>query len=70
MDTQATTTTGRRLVPRKVAFRKIGCGTTFGHSLINSGKIKAFKMGGRTVIDENSVDDYLASLPPVPVQAA
>lgn len=60
----------RRLIPRKDGFRKINCGTTFGHSLINRGLIKAYKMGGKTVLDEDSIDQYLASLPAVvPTQA-
>jgi hypothetical protein len=53
----------RRFAPRKVAFEEIGVGNTKGHDLINRGLIKAVKLDGKTLVDMNSVDQFLASLP-------
>lgn len=59
----------RRLIPRKLASAKLNCGTTFGHSLVNRGMIRALKMGAKPLIDEDSIDAYLASLPAIPARA-
>jgi hypothetical protein len=40
------------------------------YELLKAGKIKAKKDGLHTIIDLESVDDYQASLPDYPVQAA
>lgn len=58
-------TTSRRLISRKEGFRKLHVGTTKGHDLIKRGKIKAFKLDGKTLLCEDSIDELLASLPAV-----
>jgi hypothetical protein len=55
--------TRKRYVPRKVAFNLLGVGNTKGHSLINRGLIKAKKLDGKTIIDLESVEAFLNSLP-------
>ena len=52
-----------RLVPRKVGFARAHVGNTKGHQLINEGRIRAVKLDGKTLIDLDSVDEFLASLP-------
>jgi excisionase family DNA binding protein len=41
-------------------------GRTQAYELINEGKIVAYKMGHRTMVDLNTVDQYHASLPRKP----
>jgi len=53
----------RRLAPRKVAFAACHVGNTKGHELINRGLIKAVKLHGKTLVDMDSVDAFLATLP-------
>jgi hypothetical protein len=60
---EITTPPRKRYVPRKVAFNALNVGTTKGHDLINRGRIKAKKLDGKTLIDMDSVDEFLASLP-------
>ena len=53
----------RRLLSRKAGFKKLMVGPTKGHALINSGRVKAVKLDGKTLLDEDSIDELLASLP-------
>jgi hypothetical protein len=53
----------RRLVPRKIGFSKLHVGATKGHALINSGRIRAVKLDGKTLLDVDSIEEFLASLP-------
>jgi excisionase family DNA binding protein len=53
----------RRLAPFKEALVYGGFGHTKCYELIAAGKIRAYKMGQRTLIDLNSVDQYHQSLP-------
>jgi hypothetical protein len=53
----------KRYVPRKVGFKALNVGNTKGHDLINRGLIRAKKLDGKTLIDLDSVDEFLASLP-------
>jgi hypothetical protein len=53
----------RRLIARKHGFKKLNVGCTKGHALINAGRIKAYKLDGKTLLDEDSIDEFLASLP-------
>ncbi|NOJ40314.1 hypothetical protein [Bradyrhizobium australiense] len=52
-----------RYVPRKVAFSILGVGNTKGHDLINRGLIKAKKLDGKTIVELESVEAFLNSLP-------
>ena len=67
-----TMTNGQRL--RLVEF-KDGCrygkfGKTKAYELIARQRIRAYKMGGKTMIDLDSVDEYHASLPRVELRAS
>jgi hypothetical protein len=53
----------KRCASRKLGFKVLGVGNTKGHDLINRGLIRAKKLDGKTLIDLDSVDDFLASLP-------
>jgi hypothetical protein len=53
----------KRYVPRKMGFKALNVGNTKGHDLINRGLIKAVKLDGKTLIDMDSVEQFLASLP-------
>jgi hypothetical protein len=53
----------RRLIPRKPGFKKLNVGNTKGHALIKAGRIKAYKLDGKTLLDEDSIDELIASLP-------
>jgi hypothetical protein len=53
----------KRYVPRKIGFAALHVGNTKGHDLINRGLIKAVKLDGKTLIDMDSVDAFLSSLP-------
>jgi hypothetical protein len=53
----------RRLIPRKAAFSLLCVGNTKGHDLINRGVIKAVKLDGKTLIDLESVETFIDSLP-------
>ena len=55
----------RRLVGFKDGCRYGKFGKTKAYELIALERIKAYKMGGKTMIDLNSVDEYHASLPRV-----
>jgi len=55
---------------RRLAEFKEGCrygkfGKTKAYELIARESIRAYKMGGKTMIDLDSVDEYHASLPKV-----
>jgi hypothetical protein len=40
------------------------CSTTLYDRLLNTGAIKAIRVGRRTLIDVESADEFFASLPP------
>lgn len=53
----------RNLISKKAAFRK-GCfGSTKFYQLVRAGKIIAYVQGGQTLVDDDSLDAYQASLP-------
>jgi excisionase family DNA binding protein len=55
----------RRLVEFKDGCRYGKFGKTKAYELIAQERIRAYKMGGKTMIDLDSVDEYHASLPRV-----
>ena len=55
----------RRLVEFKDGCRYGKFGKTKAYELIAQQRIRAYKMGGKTMIDLDSVDEYHASLPRV-----
>jgi excisionase family DNA binding protein len=59
------TTEQRRLVEFKDGCRHGKFGRTKAYELIAEERIRAYKMGGKTLIDLNSIDEYHASLPRV-----
>jgi excisionase family DNA binding protein len=60
----------RRLVEFRDGCRYGKFGKTKAYELIGRDQIRAYKMGGKTLIDLDSVDEYHASLPPVESRAA
>lgn len=52
-----------RLLPRKVAFKLIGVGNTKGYELLGAGKIRAVKLGTRTLIPQSEINRYCRELP-------
>ncbi len=52
----------------KDACRAVGCGRTTLYSLISSGKIEARALGGRTIIPAESLQSFVAALPPAPIR--
>ena len=59
---------------RRLAEFKDGCryekfGKTKAYELIAREQIRAYKMGGKTLIDLDSIDEYHASLPRVESRA-
>ena len=59
----------RRLVEFKDGCRYGKFGRTKAYELIAHEKIRAYKMGGKTMIDLDSVDEYHTSLPRVETRA-
>jgi excisionase family DNA binding protein len=59
----------RRLVEFKDGCRYGKFGKTKAYELIAEERIRAYKMGGKTMIDLDSVDEYYASLPRVQSRA-
>jgi excisionase family DNA binding protein len=60
---------------RRLAEFKDGCrygkfGKTKAYELIAHGTIRAYKMGGKTMIDLDSVDEYHTSLPRLETRAS
>ena len=53
----------RNFISVKVAVERIGCGHTHFYKLLGECKIVAYKMGGRTMVDADSVELFVASLP-------
>ena len=53
----------RNLIPLKKALERGGFGRTKAYKLIKKGKIIAYKMEGRTMVDADSIDAYHMSLP-------
>lgn len=60
----------RRLVEFKDGCRYGKFGKTKAYELIAQERIRAYKMGGKTMIDLDSVDEYHASLPRVESRAS
>ena len=60
----------RRLVEFKDGCRYGKFGRTKAYELIAHERIKAYKMGGKTMIDLDSVDEYHTSLPRVETKAS
>lgn len=60
----------RRLVEFKDGCRYGKFGKTKAYELIAEQRIRAYKMGGKTMIDLDSVDEYHASLPRVESRAS
>jgi excisionase family DNA binding protein len=60
----------RRLVELKEGCRYGKFGKTKAYELIAQQRIRAYKMGGKTMIDLDSVDEYHASLPRVESRAS
>lgn len=60
----------RRLVEFKDGCRYGKFGKTKAYELIAHERIRAYKMGGKTMIDLESVDEYHASLPRVETRAS
>jgi excisionase family DNA binding protein len=60
----------RRLVEFKDGCRYDKFGRTKAYELIAHERIRAYKMGGKAMIDLDSVDEYRASLPRVETSAS
>lgn len=60
----------RRLVEFKQGCRYGQFGKTKAYELIAQQRIRAYKMGGKTMIDLDSVDEFHASLPRVESRAS
>jgi excisionase family DNA binding protein len=60
----------RRLVEFKDGCRYGKFGKTKAYELIAHERIRAYKMGGKTMIDLDSVDEYHTSLPRVETKAS
>ncbi|MBI2737039.1 MAG: helix-turn-helix domain-containing protein [Rhodospirillales bacterium] len=60
----------RRLVEFKDGCRYGKFGKTKAYELIAQQRIRAYKMGGKTMIDLDSVDEFHASLPRVESRAS
>jgi excisionase family DNA binding protein len=60
----------RRLVEFKDGCRYGKFGRTKAYELIARETIRAYKMGGKTMIDLDSVDEYHTSLPRVETKAS
>ena len=58
------------LIPRRAAFDAIGVGNTKGHELIGAGVLIARKLGSRTMIEAESLQRFVASLPRVTTRDA
>jgi len=65
-----TSSAARRLVEFKDGCRYGKFGKTKAYELIAHERIRAYKMGGKTMIDLDSVDEYHASLPRVETRAS
>ena len=44
--------------------KSINIGTTYAYQLINEGKIRAVKIGKKTLIPKEALDDFIADLEP------
>jgi excisionase family DNA binding protein len=56
--------------PATLRYPPDGYGKTKAYELIAQERIRAYKMGGKTMIDLDSVDEYHASLPRVESRAS
>lgn len=43
--------------------KSVNLGRTVAYRLINEGKVKAVKLGKKTLIPRSALDDFIASLP-------
>ena len=59
----------RNLIPLKKALEKGHFRRTKAYELIATGKIIAYRMEGRIMVDADSIDDYHASLPRIEPRA-
>ena len=50
------------------ACRRISCGTTRLYELIGAGVLDARKAGSRTLVTAESLDRYIANLPPATIR--
>jgi excisionase family DNA binding protein len=66
-DPMVDTDTNKR---RRLVEFKDGCRYGKAYELIAHERIKAYKMGGKTMIDLDSVDEYHTSLPRVETRAS
>jgi excisionase family DNA binding protein len=62
--------TKRNLLRVTAAFARLGCSRSQLYRLIQRGLVVAYKMGGRTMVDVDSIDAYHASLPRIEPAAA
>jgi hypothetical protein len=53
----------KRLVRTSDAIQRIGCGPTFFWGLLRDGRLEAVRLGSRTMVLEESLNAFLASLP-------
>jgi hypothetical protein len=53
----------RNLITMNVAVARAGFSRSKAYRLINDGSIVAYKRGGQTMIDADTIDAYHASLP-------
>jgi hypothetical protein len=53
----------RRLITFTEGLRHLRVGRTKAYELINTGKIIAYKLGHRTMIDADSIDAFQVALP-------
>lgn len=53
------------LIPKRKAFESIGVGNTTGYRLINEGLIIARKLGSKTMVEAESLQRFVSSLPRV-----
>ncbi len=58
-----TTTKAPRAYSINEALSVIGCGRTHLYQELNAGRLKARKLGSKTVILEQDLEDYLNGLP-------
>ena len=55
----------RNLIPMDAGLVRAGCRYTKMYELIDAGHVLAYKQGGQTMIDADSIDAYHASLPQI-----
>ncbi|MCK8788264.1 hypothetical protein M0638_28335 [Roseomonas sp. NAR14] len=53
------------LVPTDEAWRAIGCGKTTGFALLKAKKLRGRKLGTKTLVEVESIREFVNSLPTV-----